>query len=76
LKLACLVELFGALPREHRTRLKEMPPTLVIHGDADTVVPVEEAYLLAGLLLARKQRPEEALAQLYGERLGGLGPCG
>jgi carboxymethylenebutenolidase len=63
LKLACLVELFGALPREHRGRVREMPPTLIIHGDADAVVPVEEAYLLAGLLLARKQRPEvEVLA--------------
>src|SRR5262249_28158064 len=58
LKLAALVELFGALPREHWPRVKEMPPTLVIHGDADVVVPVDEAYLLAGLLVARKQRPE------------------
>ena len=63
LKLACLVELFGALPHEHRGRVRELPPTLVIHGDADAVVPVEEAYLLAGLLVARKQRPEvEVLA--------------
>jgi len=58
LKLACLVELFGALPRKHRARLKAMPPTLIIHGDADAVVPVDEAYLLAGLLVAQKQRPE------------------
>jgi dipeptidyl aminopeptidase/acylaminoacyl peptidase len=40
-----------------------MPPTLIVHGDADAVVPVDEAYLLAGLLVARKQRPEvEVLA--------------
>jgi hypothetical protein len=26
--------------------------------DADAVVPVDEVYLLAGLLLARRQRPE------------------
>jgi carboxymethylenebutenolidase len=58
LKLAGLVELFGALPREHRARVKAMPPTLVIHGDADAVVPVDQAYLLAGLLVARKQSPE------------------
>jgi dienelactone hydrolase len=63
LKLACLVELFGALPREYHGRVKDMPPTLLIHGDADSVVPVEEAYLLAGLLVARKQRHEvEVLA--------------
>jgi carboxymethylenebutenolidase len=58
LKLAALVEFFGALPRDYRADVKDMPPTLVIHGDADTVVPVEQAYLLAGLLLARKHRPE------------------
>jgi carboxymethylenebutenolidase len=63
LTLARLVELFGALLREHRARVKDMPPTLILHGDADAVVPVEEAHLLAGLLLARKQRPEvEVLA--------------
>jgi dienelactone hydrolase len=58
LKLAALVEFFGALPREYRARVKDMPPTLVIHGDADTVVPVDQAYLLAGLLVARKLQPE------------------
>jgi carboxymethylenebutenolidase len=58
LKLACLVELFGALPRDYRARVKEMPPTLIIHGDADAVVPVDEAFLLAGLLLALEQRPK------------------
>jgi carboxymethylenebutenolidase len=63
LKLACLVELFGALPGDYRAKVKEMPPTLIIHGDADAVVPVDEAYLLAGLLLARKQQPQvEVLA--------------
>jgi carboxymethylenebutenolidase len=61
LKLACLVELFGALPREYRDWVRAMPPTLLIHGDADAVVPVEEVYLLAGLLLARKQWPEVEL---------------
>lgn len=58
LKLAALVELFGALPAEARARLKKLPPTLIIHGDADEVVPVEQAYVLAGLLVSRKQRPE------------------
>src|SRR5262245_46852121 len=55
LKLAALVECFGALPRElHGLVRRAMPPTLVIHGDADRLVPVEQAYLLAGLLLSRK----------------------
>jgi carboxymethylenebutenolidase len=54
LKLAALVEFFGALPRELRPDLKKLPPTLVIHGDEDKVVPVEEAYVLVGLLSVRK----------------------
>ena len=58
LKLAALVECFGALPFEIRNRPKTLAPTLIIHGDADRVVPVEQAYRLAGMLLARKLVPE------------------
>jgi carboxymethylenebutenolidase len=58
LKLAALIEVCGALPVEYRPRVKKMPPTLLLHGDADKVIPVEQAYLLAGLLLARKLSPE------------------
>jgi carboxymethylenebutenolidase len=59
LKLAALVELFGTLPPELRRGLKKLPPTLIIHGEEDAIVPVEEAYLLIGLLSARKL-PHEA----------------
>jgi carboxymethylenebutenolidase len=58
LKLAALVEVCGALPVEYRPHVKCMPPTLVLHGDADKVIPVEQAYLIAGLFLARKQSPD------------------
>jgi carboxymethylenebutenolidase len=58
LKLAALVECFGAVPFEIRVRPKTMAPTLIIHGDADRVVPVQQAYRLAGMLLARKLVPE------------------
>jgi carboxymethylenebutenolidase len=58
LKLAALVECFGALPFEIHGRPKTLAPTLIIHGDADRVVPVEQAYRLAGMLLARKLVPE------------------
>jgi carboxymethylenebutenolidase len=58
LKLAALVEVCGALPVEYRSQVKRMPPTLLLHGDADKVIPVEQAYLIAGLFLARKQSPE------------------
>jgi carboxymethylenebutenolidase len=58
LKLAALVEYFGALPHELRPGLKNLPPTLIFHGETDRLVPVEEAYLLVGLLVARKLQPE------------------
>jgi carboxymethylenebutenolidase len=59
LKLAALAEFFGTLPQEPRPDPKKLPPTLVIHGEEDTVVPVEQAYLLVGLLAVR-QRAYEA----------------
>jgi carboxymethylenebutenolidase len=58
LKLAAVVEFFGALPRELHPGLRKMPPTLIFHGEADRIVPVEEAYLLTGVLLARNLQPE------------------
>jgi carboxymethylenebutenolidase len=57
-KAAALVEFFGALPAELRAGVAKLPPTLIFHGDQDRVVPVEEAWLLAGMLLARDLQPE------------------
>jgi carboxymethylenebutenolidase len=54
LKLAALVELFGTLPRERRADVKKLPPTLVIHGEEDKIVPADEAYSLIGRLAARR----------------------
>jgi dienelactone hydrolase len=50
LRLRAVVDLFGGLPRALRDRAKDLPPTLILHGDADTVVPVTEAYALRRLL--------------------------
>jgi dienelactone hydrolase len=54
LKVGCVVEAFGGLPGEVAETLTHMPPTLVIHGTLDRVVPVKEAYALCGLLHAKK----------------------
>jgi carboxymethylenebutenolidase len=54
LKLAAVVEFFGTLPQELRPGLEKMPPTLIVHGDLDKVIPVDEAYALIGLLVTRK----------------------
>jgi len=61
LSLACIhpriravAEYFGGLPREIRPLMRRLPPTLILHGDADTVVPVAEAYSLQKALEERK----------------------
>ena len=49
-----VAEYFGGLPREIRPFMRRLPPTLILHGDADTVVPVAEAYSLQKALEERK----------------------
>jgi carboxymethylenebutenolidase len=50
LTITAVVELFGGLPPEMRGQAKNLPPTLIFHGDKDTVVPVESATQLHELL--------------------------
>lgn len=53
LGLAAVVELFGGLSQEVRREVRRLPPTLVLHGDQDQVVPVREAHALRDLFTAR-----------------------
>jgi carboxymethylenebutenolidase len=48
--VAAVVDLFGCLPDELAGNAARLPPTLVLHGGADTVVGVEKALALEGLL--------------------------
>jgi carboxymethylenebutenolidase len=54
-QVSAVVELFGGLPRSVRDKAANLPPTLILHGDADTVVPVTEAYALRRLLRKAKR---------------------
>jgi carboxymethylenebutenolidase len=47
-----MVDLFGALPEPFASRTTALPPTLVLHGEADTIVPVAEAHRLVAKLKA------------------------
>jgi dipeptidyl aminopeptidase/acylaminoacyl peptidase len=50
-RIRTVVELSGGIPLGWEDRLTQsMPPTLVMHGDHDDVVPVAEAYKLQMLL--------------------------
>ncbi len=47
-----VVEFFGGLPASLADKAKAMPPTLILHGEADKIVPVKEARDLQRLLQA------------------------
>jgi len=41
-----LVEFYGGVPSTAQNRIVKLPPTFIVHGDADKVVSVQEAYAL------------------------------
>jgi carboxymethylenebutenolidase len=49
-RVAAVVEEFGVFPEWDGTDPTRLPPVLILHGDADRVVPVDEAYKLDRLL--------------------------
>jgi carboxymethylenebutenolidase len=53
-RVSAVVEYFGGLPDLFAWNLKRFPPTLILHGDSDTVVPVSEARKLEKLLGDKK----------------------
>lgn len=57
-EVTAVVEYFGGLPEFFGKQLQTMPPTLILHGEADKTVPVAEAYNLETLLKS-KQVPYE-----------------
>jgi carboxymethylenebutenolidase len=54
LGIAAVAEFFGGLPEPLWKDLRHLPPTLIIHGDQDGIIPVKEAYALWGYCLAKK----------------------
>lgn len=49
-RVSALVVKYGGLPSALAEHINRMPPTLIIHGEADRVVPIEEAHDLAAFL--------------------------
>ncbi len=49
-RVKVVVEFFGGLPREMRFFMRRLCPVLILHGEGDTTVPVQEAYDLQNLL--------------------------
>lgn len=61
-RVRAVVEFFGGIPKEMRFFMRRFCPVLILHGDADTTVPVEEAYHLQKVL-EKKNMPYEM--QIY-----------
>jgi len=57
-QIAAIVEYYGGLPENLQYGAKSMPPTLILHGDKDVLVPVAMAYTLDELL-TKEKRPHE-----------------
>lgn len=49
-RVRAVVEFFGGLPKEMKLFMRRLCPVLILHGDADPTVPVEEAYHLKQVL--------------------------
>lgn len=53
-RVKTVVEYFGGMPAFAARSLEKMPPTLILHGDADPVVSVSHAYELEKLFKAKR----------------------
>ena len=49
-RVQAVVEFFGGLPKEMKLFVRRIPPVLILHGESDPTVPVEEAYHLQQVL--------------------------
>jgi carboxymethylenebutenolidase len=49
-RVQAVVEFFGGMPKEMNLFMRRLCPVLILHGEADQTVPVEEAYQLQKLL--------------------------
>ena len=49
-RVKAVVEFFGGMPKEMHLFMKRLCPVLILHGEADSTIPVEEAYQLQRLL--------------------------
>jgi carboxymethylenebutenolidase len=67
-RVKAVVEFFGGIPDTIAATAKRMPPTLILHGDADTTVPVSEARKLESFLRERRAAYEIEIFPAQGHR--------
>ncbi|HZZ08150.1 MAG TPA: dienelactone hydrolase family protein, partial [Candidatus Binataceae bacterium] len=71
-RVAAIVEYYGGMNNSYTSMAANMPPTLILHGDADTTVPVRYARELDALL-TKYNRPHEM--KIYPGAWHGLDPA-
>jgi carboxymethylenebutenolidase len=74
-RVAAVVDLFGYLPDKLAGNAARLPPTLVLHGDADKVVEVKKALALEKLLKKHGRTVESKIYDKQEHLFGGKMFC-
>jgi carboxymethylenebutenolidase len=53
-RIKAVVEFFGGFPKEMRLFMRRLCPTLILHGESDSIIPISEAHYLQKLLEDKK----------------------
>jgi len=61
-RIKALAEFYGGFPRSLERRITLLPATLIVHGESDTVIPVQEALVMEA---AAKLRTSSVTMKLY-----------
>jgi len=56
--ISAAVIYYGAVPFPLETPVEHLPPLLILHGDADAIIPIEQGRRLADLAKSLKGKPE------------------
>jgi len=70
-RIQAVVEFFGGMPKEMKFFARRLCPVLILHGDQDKTVPVEEAYHLRQLLEKKQIAYEMQIYPGVGHGFGG-----
>ena len=61
-RIRALVEFYGGFPGPLENQITQLPATLIVHGESDTVIPVQEAHTMEA---AAKLRTASVVTKLY-----------
>lgn len=56
--ISAAVIYYGAVPFPLETPVEHLPPLLILHGDADAIIPIDQGRRLADLAKSLKGKPE------------------